>query len=518
MSLRRAILAGGLAILWGNEAVASAAAVADCLDAVDVPCAKRVIAAHTIDESSDAELVYMAARTSFFGGEFEQAYQRIARAVELGHDDRWDEAALYERTWRVHEGFVEAKRGDRAVVRYAPGLDAVMVEEVLDAIERSEEHLGDLLGGRPPGPIVVEIYPSGKAFTEASSLTEADVKTTGVVALSKWSRILLTSPRALGRGYGWGDTVAHEYIHQVISHHTHDRAPVWLQEGIAKYLDNRWETGEDRFALDPRAESLLAKAIQEDQLIPFERMHPSLAKLPSAEMASLAYAQLASLLQFIVEKEGEDVLPAVLKSVDAMEDPRVALSKHAGFRSFKALEDGWKSWAVTQGLRERAVAASANTLDSSSDVDIDPVLSQRRDLARFLRLGELLLERGHHEAALIEFAKANQEEGQTSPLLQTRIAQAHLALGDRATARTQLEYTLSLYPEFTLAWRAMGDLEREMKRPGQAIRAYQRVVDLDPFDAGAHEHLITLLSAAGQAGRAARHREQVAILRRGGEG
>ena len=479
-----------LLALLPARALASTGDVLDCLNAVDVPCAQAALARMDLERSKDPDLLYAAARTAFFAGEYETAYLRIARAVELGFEDRWDEASLYERTWKVHAGFVEVVREDRYVVRYRPGLDAVMLEEVFDVMRRSEEHIAPILGGRPPGRVTVEIFPSGQTFTEASSLTEKDVKTTGVVALSKWSRLLLTSPRALGRGYDWQDTVAHEYVHQVVSHRTHERTPVWLQEALAKYLDNRWEDGKDRFALDPRSEALLARAIKDEQLVPFEMMHPSLAKLPSADMAALAYAQLASLMQFCVETKGEGMIAKVLARVDNMEDPRSALAVEAGFGSFGDLEAAWKEWVKRQGLRDRDVAESTPTVDAADDVAADPVMSQRKDLARFIRLGELLLERDHAEAALIEFAKADAEDGKTSPLLQTRIGQAHLKLGDLVSARAQLEKTLELYPDFTLAWKVLGDLEATSGRPAKAREAYANVVAYDPFDADVHALLV----------------------------
>jgi len=518
VSTRLASVLVGLGLLLPSVAGASKGGISDCLNAVDVPCAQAQLEGVDLEASKDADLHYLAARTAFFAGDYKTAYLRIARAVELGFDDRWDEAALYERTWKTQEGFVEVVREDRYVVRYRPGLDSVMLEEVFDVMKRSEEHIAPLLGGRPPGRVTVEIYPSGQTFTAASSLTEKDVKTTGVVALSKWSRLLLTSPRALGRGYDWQDTVAHEYVHQVVSHHTHERTPVWLQEALAKYLDNRWEDGTDRFQLDPRQEALLARAIADDNLVPFELMHPSLAKLPSADMASLAYAQLASLMDFCVQTRGESVLRDVLPLVDSMQDPRIALASAAGFSDFASLESAWKDWVEQQGLRDRDVAESNPAVDATDDVAGDPVMSQRRDLARYLRLGELLLERDHAEAALIEFAKADQEDGRTSPLLQTRIGQAHMALGDMASARSQLEQTLAIYPDYTLGWRALGDLETQAGRLAQAREAYARVVAYDPFDAEVHEILVGLYAKTGDAARSARHKEQLTILRRGGQG
>jgi tetratricopeptide (TPR) repeat protein len=514
--LRRGTLGLLLGVLGPTVAWANPSRILSCLNEVDVPCAEAVLDGYDLEAESDPELLYLAARTRFFAGRFDEAYPLIARAVENGYDDRWDELSLYERTRRVSQDLVEEVRDDRYVVRYRPGLDAVLIEEAFDAMRRSERNLAPLLGGPPPGKVTVEIYPSAQTFTAVSSLTEKDVKTTGVVALSKWSRLLITSPRALGRGYDWQDTIAHEYIHQVVSHHSGERSPVWLQEALAKYLDNRWRDGRNAFRLEPRAEALLARAIAEDRLVPFEAMHPSLAKLPSADLAALAYAQLASLMDFIVQQNGEAVIRKVLPRVRAMEDPRVALSEEAGFSSFQALEDAWKAWVVDQGLRDRNIAELPPGVDAGDPVEGDPVMSERRDLARFMRLGELLAQRGHHEAALLEFAKADDQSTQASPLLRTRQAQSHAALGDVAQAREQLRETVSLYPDYTRAWKALGTLEMGAGRLDAAREAYARVVAFDPYDAEVHELLVSLFGPVDPE-RARRHAEQLSILRRGGK-
>ena len=507
-----------LALLFAAPpALAQASTVAACLDRVDVPCADAALENVNLDAARDADLLYQAARARFFGGRFAEASALMARAVAAGHPDPYDERALFERTADVTQDFVVETRGDRLAVRYRPGVDRVMVEEAFDTLELAEKHLAPILGGPPPGVMVAELYPTGRVFTAASSLTEQDVKTTGVVALSKWARLLVTSPRVLGRGYPWRDTLAHEYIHQVVSHHTGDRAPVWLQEGIAKYLDNRWRDGKDRFQLEPRAETLVATALRDDTLVPFEAMHPSLAKLPSADLAALAYAQLASLLHFVFTRGGDDVLPPVFAEIARGVDPRIALAKAAGFGSFEDLEAGWRVWVRGQGLRDLDVEEMPIALDGGGDeASNDPVMAKRKELAGFVRLGELLLARGHADAALIELAKADGPEGRSSPLLQTRIAEAHLARGDVVTARDVLTKTLALYPDFAPAWRALAAVERRAGRIQQVREALATALELDPFDRGLHEEIAPLYERAGDAKRAARHREQAAILRQGG--
>ena len=51
---------------------------------------------------------------------------------------------------------------------------------------------------------------------------------------------MVTTPRALAYGYPWLDSINHELVHYAVSTLTGDRAPVWLQEGLAKFLERRW--------------------------------------------------------------------------------------------------------------------------------------------------------------------------------------------------------------------------------------------------------------------------------------
>ena len=106
-----------------------------------------------------------------------------------------------------------------------------------------------------------------------TTLSEQEIERTGTVAVSKWSRIMLTSPRAMRLGYEWQDSLAHELVHYAVAALTHDRAPVWLQEGLGKFLEHRWRApaGLD---LGPSLQHLLAKALQSGKLIGFEAMHP----------------------------------------------------------------------------------------------------------------------------------------------------------------------------------------------------------------------------------------------------
>ena len=109
---------------------------------------------------------------------------------------------------------------------------------------------------------------------------------------------MVTTPRALAYGYPWLDSMNHELVHYAVSSLTGDRAPVWMQEGLAKFLERRWrEPAGGRLA--PSMEHLLARALHSGKLISFDAMHPSMAKLPSAEDATLAFAEVANAIAYL---------------------------------------------------------------------------------------------------------------------------------------------------------------------------------------------------------------------------
>ncbi|MFT5459248.1 MAG: tetratricopeptide (TPR) repeat protein, partial [Myxococcota bacterium] len=502
----------GVQLAWSS----SVDVVELCLASNDVACAEAALEAMDAAGSSDPEVLAAAAEVDFYAGRYPEAYDTIVRAVDAGYADPWDDRALYERTMHATAGWVERRRGDFAV-RYRPGVDAVLVPEAFRALQLAERNIAPLIGAPPPGLRIVELFPDSTSFTAASSLMLEDVQTTGVIALSKWSRLLVTSPRARGRGYDWQDTIAHEYIHLVVSHNSRERAPVWLQEAIAKYLDNRWETGADVFALDPRAETYLAEALRRDQLVTFDEMHPSLAKLDTAEKAALAYAQLATLMQYCMQEGGDGVIQRTLEQVAVGTDAQEALATAVGVASFDELERGWRAWVEGLRLDEEEVEELPVVLDGGDDLELDPILSRRRDLGRFVVLGDLLLEYGKAEAALVEYEKARDPEEPASPLLSNRVAAALVALDRLDDALAELEGTLDAYPEFPLTHRMMGDVHQAAGRPAAARAAYMVAVALNPFDVAVQVAIGEISVALGDQEEADRRERAVRILRRAGE-
>jgi tetratricopeptide (TPR) repeat protein len=501
-------------------ALSAAASLADgeqCLLANDVQCAERVVAELKAETSRDPDMLAFAARAAFFAGEHTRAAALAGEARRAGYAESQGELSRIEATAAATEEWTSAERG-RWRAAYAPGLDAILVDGAIETVRLAEAAYAPVLGNGPPGGTVVELYPEPRSFTAASGLPRSAIETTGVVAISKWARLLVMSPRTRALGYTWQETIAHEYVHLVVSHQTDDRAPVWLQEGIAKYLDNRWRDGADHFQLSVRQQSLLATALAEDTLVPFEKMHPSLALLDTQEEAALAYAQLASLMEYCFATSGEDVLLRVLPRVKQGEDPRMVLAAEAGAGDFDALLEAWRAWVSQRGLVGRRLAELNPVLAGGQAEDVDPVLAKRKDLAGFVRLGDLLLERDRPLAALAEYEKAVDPEEPNSPLIANRLAEVYLILDRPDDARRALEESLVDYPEFGMSHKTLGSIARAEGRRREAFAAYLAAAEINPFDPEVQTALGELAAELGDEPEAARRARYLTILKRGGEG
>ncbi len=160
----------------------------------------------------------------------------------------------------------------------------------------------------------VEIFPTTATFYPASSLSSRDIEVSGAIGICKFNKIMLLSPRNLARGYRWTDALSHEYIHYIIVQLSHNRAPIWLHEGIAKYFESAWRLPQGAW-LDRRSESLLAHALRHNSFVGFKNMDPSLVKLDTTYQVQLAYAEASSAIDFIVQQRGAEGLLGVLQTL-----------------------------------------------------------------------------------------------------------------------------------------------------------------------------------------------------------
>ncbi len=422
--------------------------------------------------------------TGYFLGNYQEAAQGV---LELREDPRsptdlGELADVIVDTYETTKDY-ETFRYEGFEVRYAPGEDEILVPYAIDTLKAAAEALEAELGVKMVSPVRLEIYPDAESLASVSTLSVDAIRTTGTIALCKWGRLMIASPRALMRGYPWLDTIAHEYVHLLLTKATLDRAPVWVQEGVAKFLETRWRESEAAVPNDPASRHLLRAAAESDQLLDFDQLHPSIALLPTQQAAALAFAQVSSFVEAFYGHYGKQGLQGLLERLSDGEDARKAVARVAG-APWKTLEARWK-----RGLLEGQDSPEARLLPrllSSEATEQDEVADVELERARKLvRLGDLLWTRSRPAAASVEYGKAHQV-APADPIVASRYARSAIA-GDRPEdAIAPLLETLKRYPMHAPALSSLATAQFRTSRLGAAEDSAYRAIALNPFDPQPH--------------------------------
>ena len=431
--------------------------------------------------------VYLDARISFLEGNYsradellEEISRRRGKEPESFIRFRKFNAATLEETRR----FV-SKESEHFRFFYPPGPEELLVDDGLDALERQWKALSEAFGIELPGKIRVEAPPSGRSFVVLSDIEQKAVETTGTIALCKYNRLILTSPRALPRGYGWQDTLAHELTHYFVYKRTKNRTPVWLHEGIAKYLETLWHGGQVG-ELTPSQETLLLEALKGGRIIPLARMHPSFVYLKSAEEGAQAFAQVSTMVEFIHRSLGGGqfgVLNRVLDNLEGGMEYEDAIARATG-GTFKEFYGKW-----LQYLRERRMRVVRKThveqvrfVDSpetAEKAELDEIGSSKaRDQ---VRVGDLLRDRGRFAGAAKEYRKAYDLFG-PNPIVINKLAFAYLNSGQMDKAKEQLDFGVVNFPEYASIYKRLGEFYSLKQDWSNAADHFRRSIAINPFD------------------------------------
>jgi tetratricopeptide (TPR) repeat protein len=442
--------------------------------------------------------------------------QRYAEAVELieasGAGGAGGYLALARAARDITKDHARAE-SEHFVVSHPQGKDEVLVPYLVDALERQRAALAGAFGSALEERLTVEIVESAPELAKLSTLTEAEVRTSGTVAVAKFGKLMLLSPKALLKGYDWLDTAAHEYTHAVVTARTRNRAPIWLQEGLAKWFEAAWRGGTD--ALTPSSAALVKDAVARDRLVTFQEMHPSLAKLPSQERAALAYAQTVLAMEYLVKQKGAGALARVTGLLGEGKPVEEAVAQTLGIPFDRFLRE-WRRYMAARPL-PRGGDHELRKLRFKDDPGQGGSWSEWAEIpdeqARgFARLGEIFRARGRWSAARIEFGKAYDRVGARVPILSGQYALAAAMSGQKARAEKVLGEALSWspdYPSLNL------QLARLLLERGELASAREHLLAAnrqDPFDPEIHAALAKVLEGLGDPGGASREARFAGIL------
>jgi tetratricopeptide (TPR) repeat protein len=454
--------------------------------------ADRALAALSRARPGEPGLLVARGYERFFAGDFRAAAAEYKAAVGGGSvpRDLKDMIDLAEGSAKVVEGYLE-RRSAHFVFRF-PAEDTVLADYGLESLEAAVTALQADLGFAPARPIAVDILRSASDLAVMTTLGEAEIERTGTVAVSKWSRIMLTSPRAVRLGYEWQDSLSHEYIHYVVAALTHDRAPVWLQEGLAKFLEHRWRVPIG-LSLNPSMQHVLAKALASGKLITFDAMHPSMAKLPRAEDATLAFAEVATAIGCLHARSGTAALQEVLATVRAGGDARVAVARaFGGSGAWADFEHAWKQfmqglhYKTLPGMEPATPKYKKRGAGSPSVPSEDDASAIGGDGDRFLRLGNMMLLRNRLRAASVEYEKGYKAAGSTHWIFAVKLGRTHLALGEFDQASKVIAATAATHPELPWPHLIEGQALLGKGNAPEALSPLLLSLAVNPYDPSVH--------------------------------
>lgn len=492
--------------------------VEQSLEDWDVPGARRELAEVEELVPSDLEpLKFYQGRVAFEEGRYSDA------ATLLESSNIEDKPGSYLRlakdTHHIVKNHLRAE-SEHFIFLYPKGKEEVLVPYALETLEAIHRAMAEDLGWTPPGgKIRVEVVNNARELSRVSTLTEKQIKTTGTIAICKFNKLMVTSPKAVAQGYDWQDTLAHEYIHLVISQMSRNTVPIWLHEGMAKFLESRWR-GKAGMAMTPSTLALLGKRVKADTLVPFEKMHPSIAMLPTAEDAATAFAEVFYAIDYVHQTKGSAGLRAIIHELKAGQKDRKAVEAAMGV-PFPLFEKSWLAHIKKQPFppellpREDRVVLKEDAKGKGKDEgekkgreisfgDFDNV--EEIPARKFAHLGELLRERNRVKAAAEEYAKAHKLVGDKYESVSNKYALALLELRRLDEAESVLRGSLRVYPGSPSTNVHLGRILLYRKDYPKAKTAYLEALASDPFDPEIHVALTRIHNALGETALATRTR------------
>ncbi len=262
------------------------------------------------------------------------------------------------------------------------------------------------------------------------------------------------------------DTLAHELSHLAQTRASHDAAPLWLQEGVARIEESRWRPPRPFDDL-PSADDLSAFGFAKHVGPDIDRIGPSIAMLSSAMEAQVTYAKVMSFMRFWSREVGEGAFSKLLaKMAEAESGDDVE-------RSIEAVSG--TSFAEWQARWQKDVALHAKELPDELRPDAPPDKNLAETRKR-MRLGELFAKRDHADASKKELARAFELEPHEA------VVRSSLATFLHDRGEDDDEKKLVVKVEDLHANDARWWVMRALLLPDETANAFEVALGLDPLD------------------------------------
>jgi len=364
-------------------------------------------------------------------------------------------------------GFVMEDKQRGIWLRLQDDADQVFAPFVFQVAAQARDRIGAELGVDLPRPLRIDMVRDLFSLSAVTGLPLEAAETTGTLAVARFGRIIILSPHATRSGYHWEDTLAHELTHLLVTRATRDRAPLWLQEGVAKREEIRWREARP---FDPKdwAEETAARALRHGRQVGIDKLGPSIAMLPTPEAASTAYAEVQSFINYFVAQQGDAALRLLFADLKGLsqDDPSSALRSVSGY-DLQAWNLRWQRYLLQSSFGQAAPSFGPPA----------PRGYDARDLARRARLGDLLLDAGFRAEPALTLAPG---VAGNEPVYRSRVARAELARRDPEQAAVRLG-TEAEIDDLYGPWFGLHGRLLEKNDPKAAARAFELGLASDPL-------------------------------------
>ncbi|HEY1537162.1 MAG TPA: hypothetical protein VGF76_24245 [Polyangiaceae bacterium] len=366
-------------------------------------------------------------------------------------------------------GFVMEDKERGVWLRLQDDADRALAPFIFEVAAQARDTVSKEVGIDLPRPLRIDLVRDLFSLSSVSGLPLKAAETTGTLAVARWGRVIMLSPRAPVQGYPWQDTLAHEITHLLVTRATRDFAPLWMQEGLAKRFEVRWRPPRP-FDRPDWADSGARNAALDGRSVGIDKLGPSIAMLPTPEAAGIAFAEVTSFMHFFIEQNGEPALRLLFADLrgNGAAGPDEALLSVTGY--------GLSEWNARwqRFLREPVKPAAVDAAHAPAAPRV------QGDAGRRVRLADLLAGRGHGRESATEVEPLLSALPRL-PQVRARVASGLYAAGDDAGAEHALGTVAEidgLYgPWFALAGRGF----KRRGQSGDAESAFTLGLSADPL-------------------------------------
>jgi tetratricopeptide (TPR) repeat protein len=229
----------------------------------------------------------------------DQAVAEWKRALALRDDSEVRAALDKAQRDKQEEDSYKENESSHFNLKYSGASAPSLAREVLRTLEGHFSRIESELNYTPPDSIGVVLY-TQQAFADIT-------KAPGWVGALNDGRIRVPVQGLTGVDQELSRVLKHELTHSFIQQKTHGRAPTWIQEGLAQWMEGQ-RSGENA--------AVLVQVYTEGHAAPLGRLEGSWMGLPG-NAAAYAYAWALANVEYIISADGMGDVERILDRIGA---------------------------------------------------------------------------------------------------------------------------------------------------------------------------------------------------------